>query len=182
MSARYELIAHVGKARGLEGKVTASAAAGLPFVLREGLSCHVVPPTRYGPRHITIASVEELAGGTLVLGFHEVSTIGAAEQIAGRSLLANIEDLEYDGGPEWLIGCQVEDERYGALGAVTELIETPANDVAVVQGSYGEVLVPLIADVLVQVPAAEGEPLLTHVMDGLIAATPPAPQAGEGSA
>ena len=185
MDARYELIAHVGKARGLEGKVTASPAAGLPLILHEGLACHVVPPTRYGPRHITIASVEELAGGTLVLGFREVDTIEAAEQVAGRSLLANIEDLEYEAGHEdlaWLIGCQVEDERYGALGSVAELIETPANDVAVVQGPYGEVLVPLIADVLVQVPAAEGESLLTHVMDGLIAATPPASQAGEGNA
>ena len=185
MGARYELIARVGKARGLEGKVTASAAAGLPFVLREGLSCHVVPPTRYGPRHLTIASVEELAGGTLVLGFREVGSIEAAEQVVGRSLLANIEDLEYEAEHEdlaWLIGCQVEDERYGALGSVAELIETPANDVAVVQGPYGEVLVPLIDEVLVQVPESEGEPLLTRVMDGLVDAAPRPPQAGEGGA
>ena len=185
MGARYELIARVGKARGLEGKVTASPAAGLPLVLREGLACHVVPPTRYGPRHIVIASAEELSGGTLVLGFRGVETIEAAEQIAGRSLLANIEDLKYEAGYEdsaWLIGCAVEDERYGTLGAVTELLQTPANDVAVVQGPYGEVLVPLIDEVLVRVPATEGEPLLTHVMDGIIDVAPPAPQAGEGGA
>ena len=185
MDARYELIARVGKARGLEGKVTASVAGGLPLVLREGLVCHVVPPTRYGPRHLTIANVEEFSGGTLVLGFREVDTIEAAEQVAGRSLLANIEDLEYEAGYEdlaWLIGCRVEDERYGALGTVTELLQTPANDVAVVQGPYGEVLVPLIDEVVAQVPATEDEPLLTHVMDGLVDAAPPAPQAGEGGA
>ena len=179
MSARYELIAHVGKARGLEGKVTASVAGGLPLVLHEGLVCHVVPPTRFGPRRITLASVEELSAGTLVLGFREVETIEAAEQIAGRSLLANIDDIEYEEGPERLLGCEVADERYGALGTVTELLQTPANDVAVVQGPYGEVLVPLIDEVVVQVPESEGEPLLTRVMDGLIDMQPPM---GEGCA
>lgn len=168
MGASYELIARVGKARGLEGKVTASLAAGLPFCLREGLRCHVVPPTLYGPRVVHIASVEELGGDQLLLSFDEVDTIDAADQMAGRSLLADVEDLDLEDELDWLVGCEVEDERYGFLGEVTELLVSPANDVLVVEGPYGEVLVPVVEDALASFPEEEGEPVRTHLMDGLV--------------
>ena len=143
MNARYEIIARVGKARGLEGKVTARAADGLPLCLHEGLLCHVVPPSLYGPRDICIEHVEE-AGGNLVLSFEGIDDIDAAEQLAGRFLLADVSDLDIDYDSAWYMGYPVEDERYGLLGEVTELIETPANDVLVVEGRYGEVLVPVV--------------------------------------
>lgn len=172
MSASYELVARVGKARGLEGEVTVQIAGDLPFCLYEGLEVHVVPPTLYGPRDIRIASVDELASGQLVLSFEGVDSIDAAEQIAGRWLLAAVDDLDLDDDPNWFIGCAVTDERYGDLGQVTELIETPANDVIVVDGPYGEVLVPVIDEVIVEVPQQDGNPIVTHVMDGLIDAAP----------
>ena len=128
---------------------------------------HVVPPTLYGPRDLTIASIQELAG-QLVLSFREVDSIDDAEQIAGRWLLAAREDLDVDDELDWVIGCTVSDERYGELGQVCELIETAANDVLVVQGSYGEVLVPVIDEVILEVPQQDGQPILTHIMDGLI--------------
>lgn len=180
MRAEYELIARVGKTRGLEGKVTAQPAAGLPLCLHEGLEVHVVPPTLYGPRHMRIASVEELAGGQLVLSFQGVESIDDAEQLTGRWLLAAVDELDLEDDPDWFIGVSVHDERYGDLGRVVELIETPANDVIVVEGPYGEVLVPVIDEVIVEVPQQDGLPIVTHVMDGLIEAEPPAPADGDG--
>lgn len=179
-AAQYELVAHVGKARGLEGKVTASAADGLPLCLYEGLEVHVVPPTLYGPRDIRIASIEEGKGTGLVLSFEGVDSRDDAEQIAGRGLLANVEDLDLADDDRWFIGCRVEDERYGDLGEVAELIETPANDVLVVEGPYGEVLVPVIDEVVLEVPQEDGEPIRTHVMDGLVDAPASDGARGEG--
>lgn len=172
MSAAYELVARVGKARGLEGEVTAQIAGGLPFCLYEGLEVHVVPPTLYGPRDIRIESVDELSSGQLVLSFESVNCIDDAEQLAGRWLLVALDDLDLDDDANWFIGCAVHDERYGELGQVSELIETPANDVIVVNGPYGEVLVPVIDEVIVEVPQEDGLPIVTHIMDGLIDAAP----------
>ena len=87
----YELVARVGKARGLEGEVTATTAGNLPFSVYEGLHVHVVPPTLDGPRELDVCSVCEGAGNTYQLRFDGVDSIDAAEQIAGRFLL--------DGGP-----------------------------------------------------------------------------------
>lgn len=171
MAGQYELVARVGKARGLEGEVTAMPADGLPLCLRAGLRVHVVPPTLYGPRDITIARVRAGKGSGFVLAFEEVTTRDDAEQVAGRWLLADARDLEFDADeavPATLIGLPVVDERYGELGTVTELIETPANDVLAVEGRYGEVLVPLIDQTVVSVPEQAADPLVTHIMDGLV--------------
>lgn len=167
--AHYELVAHVGKTRGLEGKVTATAAGDFPFALYEGLAVHVVPPTLYGPRNLVVESVEELSANTFVVGFAGIDSIDDAEQIAGRSLLADCEALDLDDAFEFEeIGRTLVDERFGELGAIVEIIETPANDVWVVRGARGEILVPIIEDVVVEIPEDPNEPIRTRVMDGLI--------------
>lgn len=166
--AQYELVAHVGKARGLEGEVTATTVGDLPFFVYEGLHVHVVPPSLRGPRHLVVSEVIESGGSAYRLRFAGVDTIDDAEQIAGRYLLANVADLDgyEDYGSE--IGLRVEDERFGDLGIIEEIIETPANDVWVVRGRYGEVLIPVIDDVIVSYPQDITDPMVTHVMDGLI--------------
>lgn len=166
--AQYELIAHVGKARGLEGEVTASAVGDLPFFVYEGLRVHVVPPTLYGPRNLVVSEVVEASGNSFRLRFEGVDSIDDAEQIAGRYLLANVADLDgyEDNASE--IGLRVMDERYGDLGLIEEVIETPANDVWVVRGTRGEVLIPVIDEVIVSYPQDFTDPLVTHIMDGLV--------------
>lgn len=173
MSASYEIVARVGKARGLEGKVTATESPDLPLCLHEGLVCHVVPPSLYGPRIVTVESIAELSGSSLELSFAEVTSVDDAEQLVGRKLLACIDDIDLEAtGADWLVGLQVVDARYGALGSVTELIETPANDVIVVEGPYGEVLIPLVEAAVDELPEEEDGIICTHVMDGLIEVGP----------
>lgn len=168
VDAQYDLVAHVGKARGLEGEVTASTVGDLPFFVYEGLHVHVVPPSLFGPRHLVVSEIFEGGGNSYRLRFEGVDSIADAEQIAGRYLLANVSDLEgyEDYGSE--IGLRVEDERFGDLGIIEEIIETPANDVWVVRGTHGEVLVPVIDDVIVSYPQDTTDPMVTHIMDGLI--------------
>lgn len=166
----YELVARVGKTRGLEGEVTATAVGDLPFSVYEGLRVNVVPPSLYGKRELTVFSVERGSGSTYRLSFEEVADIEDAEPIAGRYLLACAQDLAdaAEGLPSLEIGRRVVDERFGELGEIVELIETPANDVWVVDGARGEVLVPVIDEVVVEYPEDEGRPIRTHVMDGLV--------------
>ena len=66
------------------------------------------------------------------------------------------------------IGCMVRDERYGELGKVVETIATPANDVWVVRGLRGEVLVPVVDECVASCVPDEAGVLFTHVIDGIV--------------
>jgi 16S rRNA processing protein RimM len=67
-----------------------------------------------------------------------------------------------------LVGKQVVSEDGLVLGTLTEILETGANDVAVVQPSNGpEILLPLIESVLLGVDEARGE-VRVHLLDGLM--------------
>lgn len=65
-----------------------------------------------------------------------------------------------------LIGLAVYTEEGEHLGQLTEILETGANDVYVVRGEQGEVLLPVIAEVIraVDLPARR---LTVHLLDGL---------------
>ncbi len=64
-------------------------------------------------------------------------------------------------------GLEVWTDEGEMLGRVVEVLFTGANEVYVVQGPRGEVLIPAIADVVLQVDL-EGGRLIVHLMDGLI--------------
>lgn len=101
--------------------------------------------------------------------FSGIDSLNAAESVQGCFVLAHGEDIELDAlEAAWddLIGRPVVDVRFGALGAVSGVIETPANDVLQVEGPYGEVLVPVIEQALDEIP--EDGAIETHIMDGLI--------------
>jgi 16S rRNA processing protein RimM len=60
-----------------------------------------------------------------------------------------------------VIGLQVEDiSSHEKLGEVTDIIETGANDVYIVRGTQGEILVPAIKDVIKQIDPASGRVLI----------------------
>ncbi len=67
-----------------------------------------------------------------------------------------------------VLGCEVCDERYGVLGVVRETISTPANDVWVVEGRYGEVLVPVVGECVAGAVPDDARRLFTHVIDGIV--------------
>lgn len=163
----YELVARIGKARGLEGEVTATTAGDLPFSVYAGLRVHVVPPTLYGRRELVVSAVEDGPGSTYRLRFEGVDDIGTAEQLAGRFLLAAAHDLDVSSGFAEL-GRRVVDERHGDLGEIAGVIETVAHDVWVVNGAYGEVLIPVIDEVIISWPDDADQPIRTAVMDGLV--------------
>ena len=63
---------------------------------------------------------------------------------------------------------KVIDERYGDLGILQDVIKTPANDVWVLNGKYGEVLIPLIDECADSFVPNDELIVYTHIIDGLI--------------
>ena len=66
-----------------------------------------------------------------------------------------------------LIGVQVETEDGEGLGQVVDVIETGANDVYVVRGPRGEVLLPAIGDVVLDLDL-ESKRMVVHLLAGLV--------------
>jgi 16S rRNA processing protein RimM len=149
----YELVAQVTKARGLNGEVVVVPTSGLPFLLYEGLEVDVVPPTLDGVRHTTVSAVRELAKGWGVM-LDGVDAPAASSELPGRYLLAKVDDLpsdvEYPGSPEF-IGFEVVSDEYGPLGTVVATTDNGEYETLVVEGPYGEVLVPAVDEFIVAV-------------------------------
>lgn len=130
------------------------AVHGLPPLVREGLEVFVVPPRLKGPRSYVVTHVSEGAHGQLV-SLSGVTGINEADGLRGRYFLAREKDLPDDVAlhdAEALFGREVTDECLGFLGTIEEVMVGPANDVWVIEGPFGEVLVPVVEDVVLEVP------------------------------
>lgn len=170
MSTLYRNIARVMKTHGSKGEVVVAALRGLPFALRAGMSVCLTPPALHRDRFTEAVEVAEPLDGEARVHFAGVGDLTSAEGIVGCFVLARRSDLDLtdmDVAFEDLIGRDVVDERYGEIGRIEEVMETPANDVWVVRGSdHGEILLPVIDQVVPAIP--EEGPIHVHVLDGLI--------------
>ena len=164
----YKNIARVVRPHGKKGEVLVQPLRGLPFLLTQGLCVALTPPQLKGDRFRTVRSVLHRGDDALV-SLSGIESIDDAEAVSGCFVLAAVDDLDL--GPldvafDDLIGRGVSDERYGQVGRIVEVLETPANDVWVLRGDYGEVLLPVIEQVVDNIP--EDGPIEVHVLDGLI--------------
>lgn len=168
MPSTYRNVARVVRPHGKHGEVAVSPVRGLPFLLYSGMSVALTPPALDRDRFCTVAEVREGTRDWLV-SFSGIDSIDAAEGVTGCMVLAHADDLEldqFDASWDSLVGRSVIDARFGRLGEVTGVLETPANDVLEVAGRFGEVLIPIIEQALDELP--ETGDIHTHIMDGLI--------------
>jgi len=92
-----------------------------------------------------------------------------AEALKGESLLATAPQEIKDADTYYqhdIVGLQVETEAGEALGKVESIFSTGSNDVYVVRGERGELLLPAIEDVVKQVDVAGGR-LVVALLPGL---------------
>ena len=169
MSTDFRNIAPVVRPHGTKGEVIVAELRGLPFYLREGMEVALTPPSLDRDRFCRVEDVKD-CGGDMLVTFSCSRSLHDAEAISGTTVLARVDDLDagdLDASVDELLGRAVVDVRYGELGVIEEVMLTPANDVWVVDGArYGEVLIPVIDQVVDTVPS-EG-PISVRVMDGLI--------------
>ncbi|NVK29750.1 MAG: ribosome maturation factor RimM [Gammaproteobacteria bacterium] len=122
----------------------------------------------YSPWQLTIGgenrSVKVLAkqdGGKVLLARLEgVDSRDAAEAMVGAEIYVESSQLPVldDGQYYWrdLIGCTVISTQSEAFGTLEQMLATGANDVMVVQGDHGEILIPWVLEkVVVDVDLAQ---------------------------
>jgi 16S rRNA processing protein RimM len=123
------------------------------------------------PREMVVRDARPHRGRVLVT-FEGVSDRDQADALRGSYLFVpasespSLPEGEY--WPHQLIGCDVVAEGRGSLGALTEVIHTPANDVWVVRGGDGETLVPALRDVVLEVDL-QGRRIVVRQVPGLTA-------------
>jgi len=142
-------IGRVAKTHGLNGEVSVIVTAGLPVDRLVGLDLWIVPPP-HALRSTRVLGVRPGPKGPL-FALENVTDISTADTLRGCELLAHAADvpeIEDEFDP---VGLELTDETRGRIGCVTDVIFTGANDVWVVDGPLGEVLVPVIDDVILEV-------------------------------
>ncbi len=109
--------------------------------------------------------------GNLVVklaGFDSVETV---QGLIGAAVLVDLKQLPSlpQGAYYWhqMRGLRAVDKREGELGTLDKRFTTAAHDIYVINGRYGEVMIPAVAQFITEVDLANGM-ILFDLPDGLV--------------
>ena len=109
--------------------------------------------------------------GIVILKLSDVASVDSAGALRGcllslpESELAPLPEDEYYA--HQIIGLEVYDTGGTRLGKVIDLFPTGSNDVYIIDGPVGELLLPAIDDVIIEVDV-EGGRMVVSLMDGML--------------
>ncbi len=119
---------------------------------------------------LTITETLPSPPNRVILRFEGISSPAAARPLTGQWLTVPRDAVEPLPEGEYfhfqLIGLRVVTVEGEALGEVSEIIETGSNDVYVVNGPAGQVLIPAIASVVQRVDLEQGV-MTVRLMEGM---------------
>jgi 16S rRNA processing protein RimM len=161
------LIGTIARAHGNKGQVIVNPESD--FVeerFREGAT--LLLGEKLTPRRVMSARIQQ---GRPIIALEGVDTMDAAERLAGTELKMPVHEM--GALPEGtyyrhdLVGCQVEDTEGRLIGEVTAVEGTMEASRLVIAAPHGEVLIPLVADICVDVKPAEKR-IRVAAPDGLL--------------
>lgn len=175
-SAQPLAIARILAPVGIRGEVKAQILSDFPERFRRLKNVLV-------GEHLTAYKVHSaiIRKGAVYLRLEGIETIDEAEKLRGA--LVQVPADEAFPLPEdhfyWhqIIDLEVWTGEGQYLGKIVEILDLPANDVYVVHGPGGEVLLPAIEDVVAKINPAQGR-MTVNLLPGLIEKAEPAE--GEG--
>ena len=128
---------------------------------------------------LTLSSVRSGPGGGVLVAFEGVDSPEAARMLTGSTLVLDESEMPppENGTVYWyqLLGLEVRTEAGEVLGTIRDIFETGANDIYVVDGPRGELLIPSTPEVLVARNLDEGVVVIRPI-PGLL----PDPPEGQG--
>ena len=169
MYERYEPIARVISTHGKRGEFAAEPVRGLPPLLHAGLEVSCVPPALTGPRLLRVASAASFGrGASQLVALEGSGDLNAASELVGKTIICRRAEL-----PEGfealavgdLAGREAADARHGVLGTIVRIDHGPAQDLLVIEGPAGELLVPCVDEFIAD---RVSDPVLLQLPDGLI--------------
>ncbi len=155
----HVIVGRIVKVRGIRGEVIVRSLSDVPERFAR-LGAVLVVEADGSAVRFEIESVRPLQGEYIVkLGGIE-DRRAAKDRLVGRGLAVIGEAVPPPSGDEnyhfELIGLEVVRSDGGRIGTLESIIETGANDVYVVRGPGGEVLIPATREVIEKVDVAHG--------------------------
>jgi 16S rRNA processing protein RimM len=151
---RYLAVGRVLRPHGIRGELRVDVMTDYPERLGQHVHLWLASPDH--PQVVQRYTVEKTRWhrGVLLLKLGGCDDRNAAEQLRGMLVQIPIQEaVPLEEGEYYhfqLIGVQVETESGDLLGQVVQVLETGANDVYVVRGSRGEILVPAVDDLVIE--------------------------------
>lgn len=162
---RYLAVAQVARPFGLRGELKANILTDYPEELGRLHTVYLGPEN--SPRTVEAIRLHQ---GFALFKLAGCDDRDAAEELRGALIqvaLENAVPLEADEFYEHqIVGLTVVEEDGAVLGQVSEIISTGANDVYVVIGSGGELLLPAIEKVILDIDLEEAR-MTVHLLEGL---------------
>jgi 16S rRNA processing protein RimM len=162
------VVAQVLTAHGIRGELKCRVITDFPKQrFRRGARLLLGPERRA----VTVRGAR-IQGNTVLLHLEEITDRTEAETLRNTEVSIKKEDAGRPPKGEFfwheVIGLSVIDTTTDEhLGTVKDILETGANDVYVVQGKHGEILVPAIKDVVKLIDPPAGR-MLIQPLPGLI--------------
>lgn len=154
------VVGRVGRAHGVRGEVTVDLRTDEPDRrFAPGVTLRPEPSSRSS---LTVRSTRP-HGTRLLVTFEQISDRAAAESLRGATLLAALADDARPADPEeyydhQLIGLHVRTADGDRVGAVSDVMHLPAQDVIVVATASGrKALVPFVTELVPAVDLDAGE-------------------------
>jgi 16S rRNA processing protein RimM len=160
------VVARVLSPHGLQGEIRCRLVTEFPDRFQRDLRIFIGEAP--APFEILSARVQ---ADLIYLRLKGISDRTAAEELQGREVRVALQDavpLE-EGRFYWyqVIGLRVEDEEGQPLGQVQDILETAANDVYVVRGPLGEILIPVTQEIVKEIAPDAGR-IVIHPIPGLL--------------
>lgn len=167
----YLTVGRVLRPHGVHGELRVEIITGYPERLQQHASFYLVHPNSPEPgRRYPVDSVR-YNGDALLLKLGGCEDRNSAEELRGLLVQIPIEEaVPLEEGEYYhfqLIGVQVESEGGEGLGQVVEVLETGANEVYVVRGPLGELLLPAVESVILELDLASRR-MVVRLMPGML--------------
>lgn len=168
----YLAVGEIVGPHGIQGEVKVELMTDFPERFRPGARLYLGRSTddpAAAPVEVATARPHK---GRMLVRLVSTPDRNAAELLRGRYLLIPEQEAmplgEHENYLHDLIGLRVETAAGAVLGPLVEILFTPANDVYVVRGPQGEVLIPALRDVVLSVDLA-ARVMRVALPDGLLA-------------
>jgi 16S rRNA processing protein RimM len=168
---QYLTVGRVLRPHGVRGEVRVEILTGYPERLSQHSHFLLAPPI--APEDITRYPVERVRphGELALVKLGGCDDRNAAELLRGMLVQIPVENaVPLEEGEHYhfqVIGLEVETDTGEYLGEVVDVLETRANDVYIVRGPAGELLVPAIDDVVLDLDP-EARRMVIHVLPGMM--------------
>ena len=168
---RYLAVGRVSRPHGVRGELRVKVLTDYPGRLGQHAYFYLASPD--SPEIVRRYPVEKLRRHkeVLLLKLGGCDDRNGAEELRGQLVQIPTEEaVPLEEGEYYdfqLIGVKVEAESGESLGQVVEVLKTGANDVYVVRGSWGEVLLPAVKDVVLKLDI-EARQMVVNLLPGLL--------------